>query len=100
VRAATGVAQYVQTSVGRNPVEPGPQARALLEAAQPTPGGHHRLLQHVLGILHRAEHPVTVKLQFAPEWLRDLAEGKLIASGRPLEHGCCHAQILPFLGIV
>jgi hypothetical protein len=50
----------------------------------------------VLGILHRAEHPVTVvKLQFAPEGLRELAEGKLIASGRPLEHGRCHASDLP-----
>jgi hypothetical protein len=45
----------------------------------------------------RPRHPapsrgsVTVKLKFAPEGLRELAEGTLIASGRPLEHGRCHA---------
>jgi hypothetical protein len=38
-----------------------------------------------------------VKLQFAPEWLRELAEGKLIASGRPLEHRRCHASDPPML---
>ena len=51
VRPARGVAQRVQAAVGRDPVQPGAQRGAALEAVEPAPGGQQRLLHDVLGVL-------------------------------------------------
>ena len=50
----------LQARVGGDRVEPGAQRAAALEARQPAPGAQQRLLQRVLGVLDRAEHPVAV----------------------------------------
>ena len=76
---AAAVAQRVQAPVGRDPVQPGAQRRAVLEAVKPAPGRQQRLLDHVLGVLHRAENPVAVQLQLAPVGVGELAERLLVA---------------------
>ena len=61
----------VQADPGRDPVEPGPDRRALLEVRVPAPGPQVRLLHRVLGVVQRAEHPVAVRDQLTPV-LREL----------------------------
>ncbi len=67
-RAGPGVAavQRVQTDVGGDPVEPGAQRGAALEAAVVAPGPDHGVLDGVLGLEDRAEHAVAVPGQLRP----------------------------------
>ena len=62
---ARAALELVQAGVGRDPVEPGLDRRAALEALEPAPGAQQRLLHDVLGVLGRAEHPVAVDLEGA-----------------------------------
>jgi hypothetical protein len=55
-------------------MQPGAQRRSALEPVKPSPGSHHRLLQHVLGVGGRAEDPVAVHLEFAPEYAGEFGE--------------------------
>ena len=50
------------------------------------PGAHQRLLDDVLGVLGRAEHPVGVHLERAPVRLDQLAKRALVAGLREREH--------------
>ena len=63
---AAAVLQGVQADPGRDPVEPGPDRRALLEVREPPPGPQIRLLYGVLRVVQRAEHPVAVRDQLTP----------------------------------
>jgi dihydrofolate reductase len=49
-------------------VEPGAKRGPILEAAQTLPGGQQRVLQGVLGVVERSEHPVAVHLQLTVIW--------------------------------
>jgi hypothetical protein len=53
-------AEHVEADVRCDPVEPGLERRASLEAVERAPRSHHRLLDCVLGVERRAEHPVAV----------------------------------------
>ena len=64
-------------------MQPGTQRRSFLEPAEPAPGSHHRLLQHVLGVGGRAEDPVAVHLEFAPERPGELGERLPVAGAGP-----------------
>jgi len=78
-----------QAPVGRDPVQP-PSHRAVpVEAGQVPPGAHKGLLQDVLGIVHRSEHPVAVHVQFTDVGGDEDAESLLIA--RP---GPCQQRLL------
>ncbi len=90
VRPAGVVAQRVEAAVGGDPVQPGAQRGAALEARQPAPGGQQRLLDEVLGVLHRAEDPVAVHLQLAPVRVGQGPEGLLVARPRALERRLGH----------
>ena len=50
----------VEADVGGDPVEPGTQQLVPLEPGQRAPGPQQRLLECVVGVEQRAEHPVTV----------------------------------------
>ncbi len=51
-------AQAVDAEVARHPVEPGGERRAVgLPVGRDLPEPQHRLLRHVLGLRHLAEHP-------------------------------------------
>src|SRR5262249_21303784 len=56
-----------QARVGRDPVQPGAHRRAALEAVERAPRPQIRLLDQILGLLGRAQHPVAVSQQLAPE---------------------------------
>jgi hypothetical protein len=60
---AGAVLQRAQARGGRDAVQPGPQRRAPLERLVATPAAQIRLLDQVLGVLHRTEHAVTVRDQ-------------------------------------
>jgi hypothetical protein len=55
-----------KAGVGGDAVQPVVERGPALVAAQPTPGREQRLLQGVVGVVHRAEHPVTVRVQRRP----------------------------------
>jgi hypothetical protein len=79
--------QRVQAAVGRDPVKPGAHGRSALERLEATPGGQQCLLDHVLGVLHRAEDPVAVQLQLAPVGFGELAKCLVVPGARPCERG-------------
>ena len=56
-----------QARVGGDPVQPGPDRRPALERAVGAPRAQVGLLHQVFGFLGRAEHPVAVRQQLAPE---------------------------------
>ena len=64
---------------------------ARLEAWQRAPRSQQRVLDGVLRVLDRAEHPVAVSLELTPVRLGEIAEGVLAAPARRL-------QQLSFLG--
>jgi hypothetical protein len=76
LRAALG--EQVQAGVGGDPVQPGPKRRPALEGLPPSPGAEERLLDGVLGVLERPEHPVAVHVQLPPVPLRQPRERRLV----------------------
>ena len=55
----------LEAGVRGDPVQPGTHRTASLEPRQPPPGADERLLQGVLGVVHRAKHAVAVRVQLA-----------------------------------
>jgi hypothetical protein len=58
--------EHVQADVGRDAVQPRPHAGAPLEALSRPPSPQHRLLDRILGVEARADHPVAVPPELAP----------------------------------
>jgi hypothetical protein len=56
----------VERRVRRDPVQPRAQRAAALEAAEPAPRAQERLLQGILRVMDRSEHPVAVGVQLGP----------------------------------
>jgi hypothetical protein len=71
-----------QAPVGGDPVEPSPYRAAPVEATQMTPGAYQDLLQDVLGIVYRPEHPVAVHVQLTQVGDDQDAERALITRPR------------------
>ena len=63
--------------------------------ASPRQAASKRLLQHVLGVGQRAEHPVAVHLQFAPVRGGELTERLLIAGPGALQRNLLHHSSMP-----
>src|SRR5436309_10653121 len=59
-------------------VEPGGEQRAWLVAVGAFPGAQHRLLERVVRVVERAEHPVTVEMERPPVWLDQERERLLV----------------------
>ena len=72
--AALAAVEHVHADVRGDPVQPGLQRRAALEAVDAAPRAQHRLLHGVLGLEGRAEHPVAVAGQLAAVLLEPLLE--------------------------
>jgi hypothetical protein len=81
--AALAPLEQVEADVGRDPVEPRAKRRAALESVEVLPGAQERLLDGVLGLEGRPEHPVAVRGQLATVLL-ELAEGRRGGGGRAL----------------
>ena len=75
-----------QARVGRDPVQPGTQRRTALEPIVGTPRPQIGLLDQVLGIVDRAEHPVAVRQQLAAQRLAEPNE--LLAVCHRRSPGC------------
>ena len=75
----------VQARVGRDPVEPGAQRAAALEPRQAAPRAQQRLLQRVLGVVERAEHPVAVRVQLAAMRLDERPKASSSPAARGVE---------------
>jgi hypothetical protein len=76
--------RYSQARTRRPPLE-------LLEAA---PRGEQRLLEQVLGVLHRPDDPIHVQLELTPVRVGELAERVLVARTRTGQGPLGHARIL------
>src|SRR5712692_10332552 len=59
-------------------VQPGGELRAWLVAVGALPRAQHRLLERVVGVVERAEHPVAVEVERAPVWLDQERERLLV----------------------
>ena len=57
---AAAPSQRVQAGVGRDPVQPGPRRGAGVDPAGASPGLLEGLLEEVLGLVERSQHPVAV----------------------------------------
>ena len=57
---SAGRAASVEAPVGGDPVEPGTDRGPPLELAETLPSGQPGVLESVLGVLERSEHPVAV----------------------------------------
>ena len=73
-RAAGLVLQVGQAHVGRDAVEPGADRGAALEVVVRPPGAQVGLLDHVLGVVHRARHAVAVGGELAAVLVGHLRE--------------------------
>jgi hypothetical protein len=71
-----------EAGVGRDPIEPGAERRTPVESAAASPRAKKRLLDRVLCILERAEHPVGVHPELAAIAFGELGEGILVAGNR------------------
>ena len=56
-----------QAHIGRDPIQPSPHRRPALEPLIRPPRPQERLLDQVLGLIHRTHHPVTVSQQLTAE---------------------------------
>src|SRR5262249_12857548 len=78
-----------QAAVGGNPVEPRAKRTAALEPRQAAPGAQQRVLECVLGVVHRAEHAVAVGIQLGAVGLdQPLEGGRIGKSGPSGAHRC------------
>ena len=80
--------QRVEARIRRDAVEPGPEQRTSLERGTRLPCLEVRVLDEVVGVIDRAEHPVAVDVELAAVPLAQRGEGIAIAAaGRG--HGRC-----------
>ena len=66
--------QHVEADVRRDAIEPRPQCRTALESIEAPPGADQRLLDGVLGLEGRSQHPVAVAGQLRPVLLEPLLQ--------------------------
>jgi hypothetical protein len=83
-------AEEIEAAVGGDSIEPRPQRGPALERVEAAPSREQGLLEHVFGVLQRAEDPVAVQLELSPEGVGQLPEGQLVAGAgtaqQPLGH--------------
>ena len=72
--------QRVEARVRRDPVEPGPEQRTPLERGTRLPRLEVRVLDEVVGVVDRTEHPVAVDVELAAVPLAQRGEGIAIAA--------------------
>jgi hypothetical protein len=83
--ASAGRTQHVEAPVGGDPVEPSAHRGAALESGESLPGCEQRVLERILGVVERAEHPIAVHLQFSPMRLGQRAERLAVSASRPFD---------------
>jgi hypothetical protein len=89
-QAARPALEDSQTGVGGDAVEPGAERRIAPIRGSSLPGPQECLLECILRILERAEHPVGVNLELAAVALDELGERRLVAGRRGLDDVLLH----------
>ena len=74
----------VRQDVRGDGVQPGGELGARFVAVGTFPRAQHRLLERVVGVVERAEHPVTVEMERPPVWLDQERERLLVHAGGTL----------------
>ena len=98
--SSAGGTTRVEAPVGGDAVQPGADRGTFLEPSEALPGGQHRLLQGVLGVLEGSEHPVAVHLELPTVRLGQLSERVAVACPRPGQQlGCHHCTIASCLSV-
>jgi hypothetical protein len=69
----------VQAGVGSDPVEPRSQRASALHAGETLPGPQECVLEGILGVVKRAQHPVAVGLELPLVRLDEVAKRVLVA---------------------
>ncbi len=87
--AALASFDHVEADVRRDPVEPRAQRGPALEAVEATPRAHERLLDGVLGVERRAEHPVAVAGELSAVLLEALGDGRSRTAAPGPYYGPC-----------
>jgi hypothetical protein len=64
--AARRASEHIEADIGCDPVEPGPDRRATVGGVVRPPRPEERLLDGVLRLVERGQHPVAVDVEFAP----------------------------------
>ena len=77
---ALAAPEHVEADVGGDPVQPGPHRRAALEAVGVLPGPDDRLLDGIVGLEGRPQHPVAVAGQ-RPAVLLELLQPGVVGPG-------------------
>ena len=86
----------IQAPVGGDAIQPGAQRRQPGEAVEATPRRGQRVLQHIVRVRDRTQHPVAVHVQLAQVWIHELTERLGVSGSSPVEDGaahqpgCCH----------
>ena len=75
-----GLAKVVEAAVAGDPVEPGPHSDLALVGDHRVVGGDEDLLEHVLGVLGRAQHLAAEAQQARLVALDERLEGVLVAA--------------------
>ena len=89
-RSSRRRAPRVEAPVGRDAVQPGAKRRAAFERGEALPRGEQGVLQRVLGVADRAQHPIAVHLQFALVRRDEFTERFAVARPRPRDQVIRH----------
>ena len=76
---------HVEAGVGRDPVEPRTQRATLLELLQPAPRAEQRVLEGVVGVVDRAQHPVAVRVELTSVGIHEAAKRVTVTLARCFE---------------
>jgi hypothetical protein len=71
-----------QATVGSDLVQPRPHRLPAVEAPDRFPGPQQRLLHHIVRVMHRTEHSITVPVQLVPVRFDQSRERPLVTRTR------------------
>src|SRR5439155_15684792 len=77
-RARASPCDGSEADVRGDGVQPGAELRARLVAVGAFPRAQHRLLERVVGVVERAEHPIAVEVERPTVWLDQERERLLV----------------------
>ena len=76
-----------QAHIGRDGEEPRSGRTRIAQAGSTAPSAQERVLQRIIGVVHRAEHPVAMRMEFGPVTFDDISEVGTLAGSR-VAQGC------------
>jgi hypothetical protein len=80
--------EFGQADVGRDGVEPRASRTRIAQAGGAAPGAQQHILQRVIGIVHRAEQPVTVRMELGPVTFDEIRKVRPLVRSRLAQDFC------------